>query len=89
MPTELIQAAAQFGVAGLMGVLWVWERLYSRRREIQLEQAHRLLTAERQELQALIDLVKQNTAAIERFDRTQNQLAELLERIRHDLKQAA
>lgn len=89
MPNDIIQAVAQFGVAGLMGVLWLWERTYSRRRERQLEEAHQHLTAERQELQVLIDLVKQNTSAIERFDRTQTQLAELLERIRHDLRQAA
>jgi hypothetical protein len=30
----------QFGLAGLMGALWWWERRYSRQREEQLTQSH-------------------------------------------------
>eukprot|EP00752_Nemacystus_decipiens_P014095 g12531.t1 len=60
-----------FGVAGLMGALWLWERLYSRKRESELTQAHQKLTAQQQELHILIDLVNRNTAAIERFEQTQ------------------
>jgi len=76
---ESIQSFMQFGVAGIMGALWLWERLYSRRREQELTQAHQQLIAQQQELHVLTDLVKQNTAAIERFEQTQQRLADLLE----------
>ena len=78
---ESIQTAAQFGVAGLMGALWLWERLYSRKREQQLTEAHQRITAQQIELQTLIELVRRNTAAIERFEQTQQRIAEALERI--------
>ncbi len=78
---ESFQNLTQFGVAGLMGALWLWERLYSRRRESELTQAHQKLTAQQQELSILIDLVNRNTAAIERFEQTQQRVADLLERL--------
>jgi hypothetical protein len=78
---ETLQTAAQFGVAGLMGMLWLWERLYSRKREQQLTEAHQRITAQQIELKTLIDLVSRNTAAIERFQQTQQRIAEALERI--------
>lgn len=84
MTPDLFREFAQFGVAGLMGVLWIWERLHSRRRENQLSEAHARLTDDREHLDVLIELVRQNTAAIERFDRTQTHLIELLERVSHD-----
>ena len=76
---ESFQNMTQFGVAGLMGALWLWERLYSRKREQELTQAHQRLTAQQQELQTLITLVQRNTAAIERFEQTQQRIADVLE----------
>ncbi|MGB0766427.1 MAG: hypothetical protein ACPGYV_01815 [Phycisphaeraceae bacterium] len=78
---ESIRSVTQLGVAGLMGALWLWERMYSRRREQELTQAHQLLIAQRQELSILIGLVQQNTAAIQRFEQTQHRLADLLEKM--------
>lgn len=78
---ESIQNVTQFGVAGLMGALWLWERLYSRKREQELTQTHQRLTAQQQELHILIELVNRNTAAIERFEQTQQRVADLLERL--------
>lgn len=75
------QTLTQFGVAGLMGALWLWERLYSRKREQQLTEAHQRLITQQLELQTLIELVTRNTAAIERFEQTQQRLADLLERM--------
>ncbi len=60
------EALAQFGAAGLMGFLWVWERLHSRLREQQLSQAHDRLTAQRESLDALCELVRESTRATER-----------------------
>lgn len=78
---DLIQALSQFGVAGLMGTLWVWERSMSRKRETQLNATHTQLIDERLQLKEFMRLVHRNTRAIERFDQTQSQLRALLERI--------
>ncbi len=80
MPTEFITSLTQFGVAGLMGVLWVWERTLSRRRDQQLNETHSRLMRERDALRVLIRLVRRNTEAIERFERTQEKLVRMLER---------
>lgn len=84
MPHEMMNALTQFGVAGLMGALWVWERFYSRRRERQLSEAHSRILHEREHLQVLVQLVQKNTAAIERFDNVLMQLTQLLERVTHE-----
>jgi hypothetical protein len=89
MPLENLQPLTQFGVAGLMGVLWVWERLMSRKHEAQLDAAHQRLMGQRQELEVLVDLVARNTAAIERFDQTQAQLRQLLEKMHYELERKA
>lgn len=78
---ESIENVTQFGVAGLMGALWLWERIYSRKREQELTQTHQRLTTQQQELHILIDLVNRNTVAIERFEQTQQRVADLIERI--------
>jgi hypothetical protein len=80
MPTDWIESLTQFGVAGLMGVLWVWERTLSRRRDQQLNDAHDRLMRERDAMTVLIRLVRRNTEAIERFERTQEELVRVLRR---------
>ncbi len=89
MPAELFQYLTQFGVAGLMGLLWVWERFMSRKREAQLNETHRHLTDQQQELRVLVKLVRQNTRAMVRFDQTQTQLKELLEKMHHEIDRRA
>lgn len=78
---DLIEQLAQFGVAGLMGVLWVFERWISRKREAQLEHAHRMIAADRQELAVLVELVSRTTSAIERFEQTQSALRGLVQQL--------
>ena len=89
MPPDLLEKLTQFGVAGLMGALWIGERVLSRRRERQLSEAHDRLHGEREHLRVLIRLVRRNTQAIERFERTQKQLCELLEKVHHDIHHKA
>jgi len=89
MPVEFLQPLTQFGVAGLMGLLWVWERLMSRRREAQLNEAHIRLMNQHRELSVLVKLVRQNTRAMVRFDQTQQQLKELLEKMNHEIERNA
>lgn len=86
MPAEMMQQLAQFGVAGLMGVLWVWERLHSRKREEQLSEAHERILSERQELHEMVELVRRNIGAIERFEQTQTRLQQLLERMHDEMR---
>lgn len=88
MPTEMIDSLTQFGVAGLMGLLWVWERTLSRRRESQLNETHDRLMRQGDSLRVLIQLVRRNTEAIERFERTQDQLTRLLRETRQAAKPA-
>ncbi len=80
----MIEALLQFGVAGLMGALWLWERSYSRRRERQLDEAHELLATQDREISLLVRLVRQNTKAIVGFERTQARICELLEAMRYE-----
>jgi len=85
MQIEAIQALTQFGVAGLMGILWIGERSLSRRREAQLDQTHARLMKQREELKALLDLVDRNTHVIARFDQTQRHLKQTLEKMNDTL----
>jgi hypothetical protein len=89
MPIDAIQPLAQLGVAGLMGMLWVWERLMSRKREAQLNEAHQQLMSQQHELRVLVKLVRQNTRAMSCFDQTQKQLKQLLEKMHHEIDRHA
>ena len=64
---------ASFGMAGLMGAMWLWERRTSRQREEQLDEAHARIIADRIGLEQLIDVVRKNTEALGRFTATQEQ----------------
>jgi hypothetical protein len=58
---------ANFGAAGLMGAMWLWERRTSGRREQQLDEAHARIMSDRIQLDELLRVVKQNTAALSRL----------------------
>jgi hypothetical protein len=85
----VIESLTQFGVAGLMGLLWVWERSLSRRRERQLNEAHARLMHQQRELAVLIRLVRRNTQAMERFEQTNRQLITLLDRMHDEITHRA
>ncbi len=69
----LLQAApivsdiTSFGVAGMMGAMWLWERRQSRQHEDQLDQAHARIVSDRVQLDVLMDVVKRNTEAVTRL----------------------
>jgi hypothetical protein len=69
---------AQFGVAGLMGGLWWWERRYSRQREDELTQAHQALMETREHLTAVLDALQGNTKVITDFTAVQNEILRVL-----------
>ena len=84
MHPEVIEWVTQFGVAGLMGMLWGWERAYSRRRERQLTESHVRLTQRAGQVGLLVKLLRHNTKAIVRFEKTQQRMCEVLEKLNHD-----
>ncbi len=89
LPIEFINMLTQFGTAGLMGMLWVCERLLSRRRERQLSEAHHRLIEQQEQLTVLVKLVRRNTQAIERFNQTQTRLIQILEQVQYEIRNKA
>lgn len=85
---EMIEGLAQFGVAGLMGMLWIWERMHSRRRETQITETHERLMHQAQELAVLTQLVSQNTEALISFESAQQRMCQLLEDIAHEMRKS-
>lgn len=84
-PMTLIEMLLQLGTAGLMGVLWVWERSHSRQRERELTESHQRLMHTSMEQDALRQLVDRNTTALVDFRQTQQNLNHILEGLRHEL----
>ncbi|MEX2672517.1 MAG: hypothetical protein WD294_10445 [Phycisphaeraceae bacterium] len=82
-----MEALMQFGVAGLMGALWVWERRYSRRREDELTQAHDKLMEQHRHLESLVTLVRTNTRAMVESERTGKRMCDLLKGIVDELRE--
>jgi hypothetical protein len=68
----------QFGVAGLMGALWWWERRYSRQREEELTEAHRALMDKQEHLAAVLDALQGNTKVIVEFTSVQNEILQVM-----------
>jgi hypothetical protein len=63
----MLEQLPGLGVAGLMGAMWLWERRTSAAREKQLDDAHERIVQDRVQLDALVDLVRQNTQAMTRL----------------------
>jgi len=82
---QMIEALMQFGVAGLMGALWVWERTHSRKREEQLSAAHRRLMKQDHDVDVLIRLVRHNTRAMVGFEEVHRRMCEVLERMSEEI----
>ncbi len=77
---------ASFGVAGLMGSMWLWERRNSRLREEQLTEAHGRIVRDEQRLGKLVEVVEHNTAAMTRFAETQQFVRQTLTDIREEMR---
>lgn len=79
---------ANFGAAGLMGAMWLWERRLSRQREQQLNDAHERIIRDEERLKMLTHVVDQNTAAVTRFSETQRQVVDALKDLTRELQHA-
>ena len=77
---------ANFGAAGLMGAMWLWERRLSRQREQQLNEAHERIIRDEERLKMLTHVVDQNTAAVTRFSETQRQVVDALKDLTRELQ---
>ena len=67
------QQLTGLGAAGLMGLMWLWERRTSQKREQQIDEAHTRILSDRVQLEALINVVRQNAEAITRLATMQEQ----------------
>ncbi|MBX3359691.1 MAG: hypothetical protein KF745_14825 [Phycisphaeraceae bacterium] len=81
MEAEVASAVAQFGVAGLVGWMWLSERRSAAAREQQLGEAHQRLMENRQQLSVLIAALDQNTRAMTAVELGQRRAVELLDRL--------
>lgn len=75
---DILAAATQFGVAGLMGWMWLSERRSAAAREQALSEAHERLMQERRQLDVLVKALDDNTRALVGIEAGQARLAELL-----------
>lgn len=81
MEGEIAGALAQFGVAGLVGWMWLAERRAAAGRERQLAEAHDRLMAERERAETLVGLVSGSTRAMTALEASQRELARVVERL--------
>lgn len=76
----MLMTLTQFGAAGLIGVLWLYERRQAAARERQLDEAHRRVVGQERELEALLRVVQDNTRAMSALEASQRRLVALLSR---------
>jgi nitrate reductase gamma subunit len=71
---DVIPMLTQFGVAGLIGWMWLAERRSAGQRERELSQAHDRVMAQRLELESLVQVVRDNTRAMSALEAAQREL---------------
>ncbi len=84
MTDLMVAALTQFGAAGLIGLLWILERRHAATRDRQLDEAHAVIVDRDQRIEALLTVIKENTAAINRLEQIQRRLIGILARINSD-----
>lgn len=77
---EAVASLTQFGVAGLIGWMWIVERRAASARERQLEESHERLMQDRTELEVLVQALRENTRALTALEVGQRGLMGLLGR---------
>ncbi len=78
---EVAGVLAQFGIAGLIGWMWMTERRASASREKQITELHDRILRERTELDVLVTALKENTRAMAALEAGQRGLVALLGRV--------
>jgi hypothetical protein len=78
MDPQLATMAAQFGVAGLIGWMWLTERRAAADRDKQLNDAHQMLAQGQKSIDVLLRALDDNTRAIATLESTQRALIDSL-----------
>jgi hypothetical protein len=74
-----IDSLSSLGAAGLIGVMWLWERRQSTQREQQLDEAHARIMTDRVQIDALVELVQHSTDALSRLATQQDAILRCLD----------
>jgi len=86
MQPDLVPIVAQYGVAGLMGLLWLFERRHSSLREREITESHNRLMQENMELSVLMGVIKENSVAMTSLEKSQARLSQVCEEIAAQLR---
>lgn len=86
MEAVVTEQVVQFGMAGLIGLLWLLERRHSSQRERELSEAHQRLMSQKESLAELMVVARESTAAMAAVERGQTALAEACNRISRALE---
>ena len=81
MDAEVLASVTQFGVAGLIGWMWITERRAAAAREKQVDEVHDRLMRERRELELMMEVVRENTRALSAVEAGQRAVADAVERL--------
>jgi len=81
MDQGILSMVAQFGAAGLIGMLWLHERRSGAQRERQLDEAHRAVRDMAKQRDSLLTVIQENTRALSALERSQQRLIDVLERL--------
>lgn len=81
MDVDALASLTQFGVAGLIGWMWIVERRAAAERERQLREAHERIEADRTRLAVLVRALRDNTRALTALEVGQRGVADLLRRL--------
>ena len=80
MDPQLATMAAQFGVAGLIGWMWLTERRAAADRDRQLAHAHAMLSNNQKSVDILLRALDDNTRAIATLEAAQRALIDAMSR---------
>ena len=86
---EAVASLTQFGVAGLIGWMWIVERRAAVSRERQIEETHARLMQDKTELEVLVQALRENSRALTALEVGQRGLVGLLRRFAGDWRDAA
>ena len=75
---SVVTDITSMGAAGVMGAMWLWERRASAQRERELTESHERIKRDEQRLDKLTQVVEQTTAAITRFQQTQQEMTAVI-----------
>lgn len=78
MPPELAATLTQFGVAGLIGWMWLTERRTGAERERQITEAHAMIHRVAEDRTALLDALRDCARAMVALECAQRALADLV-----------